>query len=128
MTNRIPQPSDSPEEVSLNQQQAVALSYRQHDLPRVVAKGRGYVAQKIVDTAEAAGVPLHQDDGLTQALSALEIKQAIPHALFAAVAQVLVFAFEVKRQKEQQAEQPTDTKQTNHTTTAKTHSVRENQG
>lgn len=84
----------------LAQQSAVALRYQSNDLPRLVAKGKGYIAQEIIKTAESAGVPLHHDPALTQALSALDIQQAIPRVLFSAVSQVLIFAFEVKRQQE----------------------------
>jgi flagellar biosynthesis protein len=87
-------------DTSLAQKSAVALRYQPNDLPRVVAKGKGYIAQEIIKTAESAGVPLRHDPALTQALSALEIQQAIPSALFFAVSQVLIFAFEVKRQQE----------------------------
>lgn len=81
---------------------AVALRYRPQELPRVVAKGKGYIAQQIIQTAESSGVPLHHDPELTQALSALEIQQTIPKALFSAIAQVLVFAFEVKQKRSQE--------------------------
>ena len=87
----------------LAKQAAIALRYQPHDLPRVVAKGNGRVAQQIIQTAELAGVPIHQDPALAQALSALDIQQAIPRALFSAVAQVLIFAFEVKRQQQEKA-------------------------
>jgi flagellar biosynthesis protein len=82
-------------------QQAVALRYQSDDLPRVVAKGKGYIAQQIIQIAETAGIPQHQDPALAQALSALEIQEAIPRALFEAVAQVLIFAFDIKRQQDE---------------------------
>jgi flagellar biosynthesis protein len=73
--------------------QAIALAYRGDDLPRVVAKGKGAVAQKILAIAKAAEVPIHQDAALSSALGSLELNEAIPRELFLAVAQVLVFAY-----------------------------------
>jgi flagellar biosynthesis protein len=73
--------------------QAIALAYRGDDLPRVVAKGKGAVAQKILAIAKAAEVPIHQDAALSNALGSLELNEAIPRELFLAVAQVLVFAY-----------------------------------
>lgn len=72
---------------------AVALVYKQDDLPRVVAKGKGVIADKILAMAKSAEIPIHQDAQLNKALSALELNQPIPRELFAAVAQVLVFAY-----------------------------------
>lgn len=72
---------------------AVALVYKQDDLPRVVAKGKGAIADKIIAMAKTAEIPIHQDAQLNKALSALELNQPIPRELFAAVAQVLVFAY-----------------------------------
>lgn len=72
---------------------AVALVYKQDDLPRVVAKGKGVIAEKILAMAKTADIPIHQDAQLNKALSALELNQPIPRELFAAVAQVLVFAY-----------------------------------
>lgn len=72
---------------------AVALAYKQDDLPRVVAKGKGAIADKIIAMAKTAEIPIHQDAQLNKALSELELNQPIPRELFAAVAQVLVFAY-----------------------------------
>ena len=78
---------------------AVALTYKQDDLPRVVAKGKGAIAEKILAMAKSAEIPIHQDAQLNQALSALDLNQPIPRELFAAVAQVLVFAYNLSNPK-----------------------------
>ena len=71
---------------------AVALAYEPgDDAPRILATGKGHIAQKIVDEAEAADVPLYQDSQLAETLSALEIGDAIPPELYEVVAQILVF-------------------------------------
>jgi len=74
---------------------AVALRYdRTKDgAPRVVAKGRGLVAENIIAAAREHGVPLHEDPGLAGTLSALELETQIPPELYRAVAEVLVFIY-----------------------------------
>lgn len=72
--------------------QAVALSYDpSDDSPRVVASGKGVVAERIIAKAKESSVPVHQDDKLADTLSRLEIGDAIPPELYEAVAEILVF-------------------------------------
>lgn len=72
---------------------AVALQYDKGSIgaPRVVAAGRGYVSERIVDVAREHGIPLQKDPGLATALSTVELDQEIPPQLYRAVAQVLGF-------------------------------------
>ncbi len=70
---------------------AVALSYEKGHAPRVVAMGRGWLGQKIIDTAVAHGVPLRQDAALAEALSTIELETEIPLELYRAVAEVIGF-------------------------------------
>jgi flagellar biosynthesis protein len=70
---------------------AIALHYQKPGAPRVVAKGRGEVGQRIIESARAHGVPIEQNAGLAEALSQVELDDEIPEALYRAVAQVLVF-------------------------------------
>ena len=72
--------------------QAIALSYDPEDnAPRVVASGRGAVAERIIEKAQEADVPVHEDTKLANTLSRLEIGEAIPPELYEAVAEILVF-------------------------------------
>jgi flagellar biosynthesis protein len=70
---------------------AIALRYdRASDpAPRVVATGRGHLAQAILDLAFATGVKVREDADLAGLLAAIEIGEAIPLAAFAAVAEIL---------------------------------------
>jgi len=70
---------------------AVALKYEKPRAPRVIASGRGAIAEKIVDTAAANGVPVRENPELAEALAKLDIDQEIPENLYRAVAQVLAF-------------------------------------
>ena len=74
---------------------AVALHYEKPGTPRVTAKGRGEVGQKIIETARAHGVPIKENAGLAEALSQVELDAEIPEALYRAVAEVLVFILRV---------------------------------
>lgn len=76
---------------------AVALHYNVNGsgAPRVVAKGGGQVAEKIIETAREHNVPLQEDAALATALSKLDIGREIPKELYVAVAHVLAFAWMV---------------------------------
>ena len=70
---------------------AVALRYAKPHAPRVVATGRGFVGQQIIEVARENGVPIEQNPELAEALAAVEIDEEIPEALYKAVAQVLAY-------------------------------------
>jgi flagellar biosynthesis protein len=72
---------------------ATALRYEGRDAPKVVATGGGLVADRILDAARAAGIPLRQDPVLVQALATLELEQEIPPELYRAVAEALAWAY-----------------------------------
>ena len=71
--------------------QAVALSYDpDDDAPKVVATGKGALAEKIIEEAKQAKVPVHKDSKLADTLSRLEIGELIPPELYEVVAEILV--------------------------------------
>ena len=71
---------------------AVALEYTLHDkAPKVIASGKGYLAEKIIDKAEEEDIPIHQDAKLAKSLEDIEIGEYIPPELYHVVAEVLVF-------------------------------------
>ena len=74
---------------------AVALKYdgKKDKAPRVVAKGRGAIAEKIIDIAKAHHVPLYEDKNLIQILEALDLETEVPPELYRAVAEVLAFIY-----------------------------------
>ena len=73
--------------------QAVALTYDGSGAPRVVAKGKGEVAEHILNVARDHHIPLRHDGELAELLSAVELGREIPQSLYVAVAQVLVFVY-----------------------------------
>ena len=78
-------------------EKAVALAYDQIGAPRVVAKGEGEVAKKIIETAESEGIPLQKDNLLVEALLQVELTKEIPPQLFQAVAEVLAFIYRLEK-------------------------------
>lgn len=72
--------------------QAIALEYDPlQDAPKVVASGRGLLAERILEKAKEANVPIHKDTKLADTLSRLEIGEMIPPELYEVVAEILVF-------------------------------------
>ncbi len=76
---------------------AVALSYELGDqAPKILATGKGHIAEKIIEAAKEADVPVHQDKKLAETLSKLEIGDYIPKELYGVVAEILVFVDRVE--------------------------------
>ena len=72
--------------------QAIALEYDpSEEAPRVIATGRGVLAERIIERAKENDVPVHRDDKLADTLSRLEIGEMIPPELYEVVAEILVF-------------------------------------
>lgn len=72
--------------------QAIALEYNpEEDAPKVIASGRGVLAERIIERAQESDVPIHRDDKLADTLSRLEIGDMIPPELYEVVAEILIF-------------------------------------
>lgn len=72
--------------------QAVAIEYDPTDMaPKIVATGKGKVAEKIIEKAKESDVPVHEDAKLAGTLSKLDIGDYIPPELYEVVAEILVF-------------------------------------
>jgi flagellar biosynthesis protein len=78
---------------------AAALRYDQSRdaAPRVVAKGRGQIADKILALAAQHQIPILEDRNLIQTLDALDVNTQIPAELYQAVAEVLVFVYRMNQ-------------------------------
>ena len=81
--------SDEPKKPAV----AVALDYEigTREAPRVVAKGRGVIAEKIIEVAREHGVIVDANPMLAEALSGVPLDDSIPHELYQAVAEVIGF-------------------------------------
>ena len=72
--------------------QAIALEYDpDNEAPVVIASGKGALADRIIEKAKEAAVPVHRDDKLAETLSRLDIGEAIPPELYEVGAEILVF-------------------------------------
>lgn len=83
-----------------SQKTAVAISYEAgEEAPKILASGKGRLAEKIISKAKENDVPLYQDNQLADTLSKLKIGDAIPPELYEAVAEILVFVDDMDRLK-----------------------------
>ncbi|MCZ1266856.1 MULTISPECIES: EscU/YscU/HrcU family type III secretion system export apparatus switch protein [Paenibacillus] len=83
----------------LMSKKAVALKYvpGESEAPVVVAKGRGKVAEAILDKAKENGVPVQEDAALVEVLSKLDLDEQIPSELYQLVAEVLTYIYRADR-------------------------------
>jgi flagellar biosynthesis protein len=72
---------------------ASALSYTpgEDKAPKVIASGKGEIAQKIIEKAREANIPVYEDEHLAEALSHISLGDEIPSELYEVVAEVLAF-------------------------------------
>ncbi|MFY9398903.1 MAG: EscU/YscU/HrcU family type III secretion system export apparatus switch protein [Desulfomonilia bacterium] len=80
---------------------AVALRYERgkDPAPRVTAKGRGVIAEKILSLARQHNIPIRLDKALVDALYRLEINEEIPEELYRVIAEILAFIYRMDRRK-----------------------------
>lgn len=76
----------------------MSLNYDGERAPRVTAKGTGLVGNRILELAYENDIPVHDDSGLVQALSQIDIGSEIPEQLYLAVAEILAFLYYIDEQ------------------------------
>ncbi|MCL2523653.1 MAG: EscU/YscU/HrcU family type III secretion system export apparatus switch protein [Betaproteobacteria bacterium] len=77
--------------------EAVALAYRQTDAaPRVVARGKGLIAEEIIARAREHGVYVHESPELVALLTQVDIDEHIPPQLYMAVAELLAWLYRIE--------------------------------
>ncbi len=76
-----------------------ALRYKPKEdaAPKVVAKGSGWIAEKILEVAKENGIPLKEDRQLVEVLSAIDLNREIPPELYKAVAEILAFIYKMTK-------------------------------
>ena len=74
---------------------AAALKYKLHEdaAPKLIAKGKGLIAEKILEIAREHNIPVKEDPELIQALMKLELNQFIPPELYQVVAEIMAFIY-----------------------------------
>jgi len=82
-----------------DRKKAAALAYDHIGVPKVVAKGDGLIAQKIIEFAREKGIPVQSNETLVEALMQVELSREIPPELYQAVAEVLAFIYRLDKKK-----------------------------
>lgn len=79
--------------------EAVALSFNptESDAPKVLAKGKGLVAENILSKAKENDIPIQEDPNLVQLLGQLNVNESIPEELYQAVAEVFAFIYQLDK-------------------------------
>jgi flagellar biosynthesis protein len=85
------------EQAAKKQQSAVALAYQGGDpAPKVVAKGKGLLAEQIIGRAKEAGVFVHESKELVALLMEVDLDRQIPPALYRAIAELLAWLYHIE--------------------------------
>jgi flagellar biosynthesis protein len=82
-----------------DRRKAVAIRYtaEEDSAPRVIAKGQGRLAERIVEIARAEGIHIQEDPDLVALLAKLDLNSPIPEELYRAVAEILAFVYRLNR-------------------------------
>ena len=78
---------------------AVALRYDPltDPAPRLIGKGQGVIAERIVQIAREHGIPIHEDRDLVEILGSLKMGELIPEEIYGAVAEILAFLYRLNK-------------------------------
>jgi flagellar biosynthesis protein len=81
------------------QNKAIALKYhaKSDNAPKVIAKGKGKVAEKIIEIARKNNIHIHNDPDLIEILAQLDINEEIPPDLYIVAAELLAFVYSLNR-------------------------------
>ena len=89
------------EKERIRRQKAAALRYGPKDAaPKVVARGSGYVAEKILEKGKEEDIPVYRDAKLAEELTKMDLGENIPPELYEVVAQVLIFISDLDKMEE----------------------------
>lgn len=77
---------------------AVALKYNKNDTsPFVLAKGKGYIAEKIIEKGKDQNIHIHKDENIIENLMQLDIGEEIPPELYEVVAEIIAYVYYLDR-------------------------------
>ena len=96
--------AESPDNTKKKRLYAAALRYKtqEDNAPKLVAKGAGKIAERILTLAKENDVPVREDPELIEALMKLELNQYIPHELYQVVAEILAFVYRMNNKYQQE--------------------------
>lgn len=85
---------------------AVALKYNKDmQVPKVIAKGKGYVAENIIKTGKRDNIKIQKDENTVNGLMDVDIGEEIPYELYDAVAEIIHFVYLIDREKGEENEE-----------------------
>ena len=89
------------EEQRFTRKEAIALSYDPEvsDAPKVIAKGKGKIAENILERAQEYDIPVQEDPSLLELLGQLNVNETIPEELYQAVSEVFAYIYRLDREK-----------------------------
>ena len=78
---------------------AVSLKYKKgrDSAPKVTAKGKGWVAEKIIKMAQENNIPIKEDKDLLNLLSEIDVGQEVPESLYKVVAELLAWVYQLNQ-------------------------------
>lgn len=78
-----------------SRKKAVALRYDQEKdaAPKMIGKGAGHLAEKLIELANEHGIPIHADTDLVEILSRLDLYEEVPPSTYILVAEILAFIY-----------------------------------
>ena len=91
----MPDPTDNPKLRRI----AAALGYdpSKTDAPKLMAKGQGDIADKIIELAKEHNIPIREDRALVAVLAKLDLDQEIPPELYHTIAELLAFVYRANK-------------------------------
>jgi flagellar biosynthesis protein len=95
----MPTQDDLPENQPVTKAAALKYDKDKTSAPRLTAKGRGLVAQKILELAASNNIPLYRDADLIEILDKTELDTEIPLEVYAVVAEVFAYVYKVNQEK-----------------------------
>ena len=92
-----------------NMKSAVALNYdsETNRAPKVIAKGEGLIAERIIELARENDVPIKEDPDLVQVLSQVDLNQEIPPSVYKVVAELLAVVYKLNHKYQDLSGKPT---------------------
>ena len=79
---------------------AVALAYRgEYHAPKIIAKGKGEIANKIIETGKEKDIEIYEDKNLIEDLLKLDLYEEIPPELYEVVSEIILFVYSIDKQK-----------------------------
>jgi len=105
--------AEPPENSKKKRLYAAALRYKtqEDNAPKLVAKGAGRIAERILALAKEHDIPVREDPELIEALMKLELNQYIPHELYQIVAEILAFVYRMNNKYQQENPPPAESPQ-----------------